>query len=59
MVVSKHSVYYHKFYDGLMSIGKKENKSTKFEPYYIIEQIKGTLGCEMHHCGNVYSDQEI
>lgn len=48
-----------KIADKIFSLGQKKHKVTKFEPYYIVEQIKGTLQCELTHGGQVYKDSEI
>ena len=45
MNVSKEAVYYNKLVDGLLSIGKKEKKTSNFEPFFVIDQIKGTFQC--------------
>ena len=41
MSVSKHAVVYNQLIEKFLSIGKKEKKNTKFQPYYIVDQIKG------------------
>ncbi len=35
--------------DRLMSMGKVTKKNTQFESYYVIEQIEGTMSCDMTH----------
>lgn len=40
----------NRFINKLLSLGKSEKK-TKFEPYFIIDQIAGEMDCGMTHAG--------
>jgi len=42
--------------DRLMNLGKVTKKKIQFEPYYIIEQITGTMSCAMTHQSTIYKD---
>ncbi len=59
MKISKQATFYNKMVDGFLSIGKKEKKSTKFQPYYIIDKIKGTFSCDFLHDGLQYREEEL
>lgn len=49
MKISKSAKVFDKVLDGVMSIGKKEAKSTKFQSFYIVDQIKGVMSSSMTH----------
>lgn len=43
MKFSKEAQLYDKVVEGLLSIGKKDNQTLRFQPFYIVDQIKGVL----------------
>jgi hypothetical protein len=49
MKISKSAKVFDKVLDGVMSIGKKDAKSPKFESFYIVDQIKGVMSVSMSH----------
>ncbi len=58
MGASKTSKLADRFMQKLMSLGKKQ-PARKFEPYFIIEQVRGEMECSMAYQGQGYSESGL